>query len=136
MAKEDNIKFDYYNGQFWGVINEDIKRWKELYPCLDFDNINDLIKKANESIQRECYKRTGIGGYLSSLAAGPDPELKRRVYGEVMKNPRKALEKFLLGQYLSLSNALSDKQQEILVTGPQNPAGTGQDIAPTILQRI
>ncbi len=38
MTKEDNIKFDYYNGRFYGITDQDIKQWKEQFPYLvDFD---------------------------------------------------------------------------------------------------
>lgn len=126
MAKEDNIKFDCNKGWFYGATKEDIKRWKKQYDYIDFDNIDELMKEASLSVQIQCLTKTPGGGFISRALAGPDPELKSRVYGKVSKNPGKFFEDFLIDKHLSLSSALSENQKERLGTGSKKPAGTGQ----------
>lgn len=120
MAKDDNIKFDYNEGRFYGVTDKDIEQWKEQYPYLDFDDIDRLLEEASQSIQSKCYKRTGLG-VLSSLIAGADPELRRKVYNEVRENPRKSLEDYFSKENLALSLTLSDNQKDRLGAESQKP---------------
>ena len=91
MAKEDNIKFDSNEGRFYKATKEDIKRWKEQYPYLDFDDFGKLMKEAGQHL-------TTRNSYIKD---------------EARKSPRDFLEWYFRRENFLLMPTPSGKQVEI-----------------------
>lgn len=137
--KKDSIKFDCSKGRFYvankRAIKKHIRRWKEKYPYVGFDDLNTLIEEANLSILLKCLKTSPLTGGL--LTSQVDPKLVVKVYDQVRKNPQKSFEDHLSEKNLRLSSMLSEKQKDTLLPGnspkKDNPKFTAQSRALAVL---